>query len=99
MTDQTECYNAMGGVIPCLDTGQDGGVRAGIAWPEPRFTSHAHKVTDNLTGLMWTGNANLAEFPLMWEEALAYVKQMNHEQVFGHADWRLPNRKELSSAL
>jgi hypothetical protein len=98
-TDQTECYSSTGEVIPCLHTGQDGALQTGVTWPEPRFSPDEDTVIDNLTGLMWTGNANLAEFPLMWEEALAYVKQMNHKQVFGHADWRLPNRKELFSLV
>jgi hypothetical protein len=98
-TDQTQCYNRSGELIPCLDTGQDGGVRAGIAWPEPRFFSDEDTVVDNLTGLMWTRNANLPEFPLMWEEAFAYVKQMNGEARFGYKDWRLPNRKELFSLI
>ena len=98
-TDQTECYNTRGEVIPCLNTGQDGEVQAGIAWAEPRFLPDKDTVVDNLTGLIWTRNANPSEFPLMWEEALAYVKQMNHEQKFEHADWRLPNRKELFSLV
>jgi hypothetical protein len=89
----------MGEVISCRDTGQDGVVRAGIAWPEPRFLPDEETVFDNLTGLMWTRNANLPEFPLMWEEALAYVTQMNDKQTFGHADWRPPNRKELFSLV
>ncbi len=98
-TDQTECYNTAGERIPCPHTGQDGGVRAGTAWPEPRFFPDADTVVDNLTDLMWTKNANLPEFPLMWEEALRYVRHMNHEQRFGHADWRLPDRKELFSLV
>jgi hypothetical protein len=82
-----------------LDTGQDGSVRAGIGWPEPRFLANDDAVLDNLTGLMWTRNANLPEFPLMWEEALTYVTHMNDEQTFGHSDWRLPNRTELFSLV
>jgi hypothetical protein len=48
---------------------------------------------------MWTRNANLPEFPLMWNEAFAYVKEMNGEARFGYRDWRLPNRKALFSLL
>jgi hypothetical protein len=98
-TDQTDCYNAAGEVIPCLHTGQDGALQAGVAWPEPRFISDEDTVIDNLTGLMWTKNGNLPEFPLMWEEALAYVKQMNGKGKCGYKDWRLPNRKELFSLV
>jgi hypothetical protein len=82
-----------------LDTGQDGEVQAGIAWPKARFLPNEQMVVDNLTALIWTRSANVPEFPLTWEEALAYVKRMNQEQRFGHADWRLPNRKELFSLL
>jgi len=98
-TDQTECYNTRGEPIPCSDTGQDGEIQAGMAWPEPRFLPDEDTVVDNVTGLIWTRNANPSEFPFMWEEALAHVKQMNREQRFGHADWRLPNRKELFSLV
>ena len=54
---------------------------------------------DRLTGLMWCRNANLAEFPLTWQEALDFVATMNREQNFGLRDWRLPNRRELRSLL
>jgi hypothetical protein len=36
-TGQTTCYDTAGTVIPCAGTGQDGDIRAGVAWPEPRF--------------------------------------------------------------
>ena len=36
-TGQTQCYDHLGGVIDCASTGQDGDVRAGVPWPEPRF--------------------------------------------------------------
>jgi len=37
-TGQTKCYDTAGAVIDCAGTGQDGEIRAGVAWPEPRFT-------------------------------------------------------------
>jgi hypothetical protein len=37
-TGQTTCYNTEGNVIPCAGSGQDGDIRAGVPWPDPRFT-------------------------------------------------------------
>ncbi len=54
---------------------------------------------DCLTGLVWTRNANVAEFPLTWQEALDFVKEMNRSRTFGFSDWRLPNRRELRSLV
>lgn len=56
-------------------------------------------MTDRLTGLVWTENANLLDFPQTWAEALQAVGQMNQERFLGHADWRLPNRRELRSLI
>ena len=36
-TGQTVCYDSLGDIIPCLGTGQDGDILAGVAWPNPRF--------------------------------------------------------------
>jgi len=93
-TGQTKCYNTSGGEIPCAGTGQDGEMQAGVEWPEPRFTDNGDVVTDNLTGLMWTKNANLAGGTTNWQQALDYA---NNLTLAGYSDWRLPNRKELYS--
>jgi hypothetical protein len=54
-------------------------------------------VTDNLTGLMWTKNANLAGIKT-WQQALDYVSSMNTGSgTYGHTDWRLPNINDLRS--
>ncbi len=98
-TDQSLCYDQKGIVIPCEDTGQDAALHAGRLWPEPRFFSHGDTVTDWLTGCMWTKDANTAEFPLTWEEAMAYIDEMNQCEAFGYVDWTLPNRGELFSLL
>ena len=42
---------------------------------------------------------NIAEFPLAWQEAFDYIATMNHDNVFGSSDWRLPNRRELRSLM
>ena len=60
-TGQTLCYDSLGAVVPCAGTGQDGEIKAGVAWPSPRFTDNSNgTVTDNLTGLIWLKNANCA---------------------------------------
>jgi hypothetical protein len=78
-------------------TGDDGDLERGVAWPDPRFTDQGDgTVTDNLTGLMWMKNANLAGGTKTWQGALDYVKTLS---TGGHFDWRLPNRKELFSLI
>ncbi|MCL4178591.1 MAG: DUF1566 domain-containing protein [Verrucomicrobia bacterium] len=103
-TGQTNSYYA----------GDDGALRAGVPWPERRFTHHGNgTATDLLTGLMWVTNGNLmatrdAAFDtdgaagdgmVTWEHALDYVAKLNAENYLGHADWRLPNILELVSLI
>src|SRR5215213_1559219 len=48
-TGQLKCYGQFGEHVPCAGTGQDGELRAGAAWPDPRFTDNQNgTVTDNL---------------------------------------------------
>jgi hypothetical protein len=56
-------------------------------------------VLDQLTGLMWTKNANLPGLYKTWLEALEYIAAMNSGfyNNFGYNDWRLPNINELES--
>ena len=87
--------------------GDDGDLRKGAAWPSPRFTDNGNKtVTDNLTSLIWTKNANAPgpsacgpETSKTWQKALDYVACLNTNNYLGHNDWRLPNRKELFSLV
>jgi hypothetical protein len=65
----------------------------------PRFEPGEETVLDRLTGLVWCRDAGMSEFPLAWPEALAFVVDMNRQARFGHADWRLPNRRELRSLV
>ncbi len=104
-TGQKDCYDTEGHTIPCTGTGQDGDVHAGVAWPDPRFTVNGDgTVTDNLTCLMWTINANLMfsinkdfdidgqqDGAVNWEHALDWCNLY----YAGYSDWRLPNRKEI----
>jgi len=103
-TGQRTCHADDGREVLCQGSGQDAAFAVGMPWPEPRFEFandevHDNEVLDRLTGLIWCRNANLAEFPLTWQEALDFVATMNREQRFGQSDWRLPNRRELRSLL
>jgi hypothetical protein len=85
-------------------TGDDGNLQKGVAWPTPRFTDNNNgTVTDNLTGLIWTQNANIFDAK-NWTEALTAANNLKSGDdgltdgsVAG--DWRLPNRKELESLV
>ena len=104
-TGQTTCYDTAGAIIACADTGQDGALQAGVAWPTPRFVDNSvassadQTGTDKLTGLIWTKDANSAAGTKTWQEALDYIKTLNSQNYQGHNDWRLPNRIELQSLV
>ena len=51
---------------------------------------------DRLTGRVWSRNANLAEFPLTWPEALAAVAGLNRHAA---GSWRLPTINQLESLV
>jgi len=91
-TGQTTCYDSTGTVIPCAGTGQDGDIKAGAAWPSPRFTVSGDCVTDNVTGLMWVkdGYLDMESF----DQAITYANDLTQ---CGYSDWRLPNINELES--
>ncbi|MFO7570923.1 MAG: DUF1566 domain-containing protein [Smithellaceae bacterium] len=78
-------------------TGDDGALRAGVAWPGTRFQDNSDgTITDNLTGLLWMQNAGPGAW-LTWQEALDYVAGLNLTNHLGFSDWRLPNINELES--
>ena len=78
-------------------TGDDGNLRPGVAWPNPRFTDNGDgTVTDNLTGLMWTGNAVVSTNVVRWTDAIDFC---NGLETAGHTDWRLPSVRELLSLV
>ncbi|MDP3032002.1 MAG: hypothetical protein Q8N33_07980, partial [Rhodocyclaceae bacterium] len=82
-TGQRTCHTDDGREVPCQGSGQDAAFSVGTSWPEPRFELRDDEVVDLLTGLIWCHDANLAEFPLMWQEALDFDATMNREQRFG----------------
>lgn len=98
-TGQDRCYDSGGREIPCPGSAQDGEHQRGLPLLEPRFELHGEAVTDRLTGLIWTLDANLAGFPVGWREAFETTDAMNRDVAFGRSDWRVPNRRELRSLL
>jgi hypothetical protein len=57
-------------------TGDDGDLQRGVASPNPRFTDNGDgTVTDNLTGLIWGKNANLAG-EMNWFDAIDYANNL-----------------------
>jgi hypothetical protein len=77
--------------------GDDGDVRVGKPWPEPRFAQNGDgTVTDHLSGLMWTQNADKANGKADWEQAISGAGSCTDG---GYTDWRLPNRRELESLI
>ncbi|MBI5870386.1 MAG: DUF1566 domain-containing protein [Actinobacteria bacterium] len=104
-TGQTSCHDAGGRRIDCDGSGQDAEFPRGVAWPEPRFEVRAAEsegggtVTDLLTGLVWTRDADPSEFPMDWAEAHEFIRRMNRERQHGFDDWRLPDRRELRSLI
>jgi len=100
-TGQTTCYDPTGNTantVPCAGTGQDGDLKAGVAWPNPRFSAGtgatAACVTDNLTGLMWVRAPSVT--PATWTAALSSANGLT---LCGFSDWRLPNVNELESLV
>ncbi|MEE4110534.1 MAG: DUF1566 domain-containing protein [Halieaceae bacterium] len=105
-----ECEDCSGapvaktGQTTSYDTGDDGDLEKGAAWPAPRFTDNTDgTVTDNLTGLMWLKNANCFG-TRNWAAALSDANTLNDGECdltdgSAEGDWRLPNIKELHSLV
>jgi hypothetical protein len=92
------------GQTSSYETGDDGDLEEGIAWPSPRFIDNGDgTVTDNLTGLIWLQNANRFG-ERTWAEALDDCNNLADDGVnltdgSTAGDWRLPNIKELRSLI
>ena len=98
-TGQQGCYDADGHNISCKNARQDGAFCIGRPWPEPRFKADARTVSDRLTGLMWSREADCREAPLTWHEALGRIEAMNRGRLHGYRDWRMPDIRELESLV
>ena len=98
-TGQNRCYDGTGREIPCAGSCQDGEYHFGAPWPEPRLIVQNETVLDRLTGLVWSRDANINEFPVTWPEALAAISSLNRDRYAGCSDWRMPNRAEMRSLM
>jgi hypothetical protein len=87
-------------------TGDDGDLKIGMDWPEPRFIDKGDgSVIDNLTQLIWTTDTCTPTIETClggkktWQEALEYITCLNTNNYNGFNDWRLPNKIELRSLI
>jgi len=96
------------------NSGDDGDLEKGVAWPSPRFTDNTDgTVTDNLTGLIWLQDAFCADTgPKTWAFALLNIIALNFSGNMDgvscgdtsnggshQTDWRLPNKREFLSLI
>ena len=98
-TGQQRCYDTAGEEISCKGTGQDGDLKMGMAWPQPRFTVLEYFVLDKLTGLFWLRNADISSKKMNWDEAFYYVKKLPKNTAEKSLVWRLPTINELESLV
>jgi hypothetical protein len=98
-TDQTECYNGSGYLVPCKGSGQDAESSRIRDDQSARFEVHGKVVIDRATSLTWNQNASPATFPMSWAEAFAYIGRLNGSGYHGIGNWRLPSRRELFSLI
>ena len=83
-------------------TGDDGTYQTGMKWDGvgPRFITilgygTEASIKDRLTGLIWSGNANI-DGQKTWAEATNYCENLFYA---GFSDWKLPNVLELKSLI
>ena len=96
-TGQDGCFGPDGEAMDCSGSGQDGELRLGSPWPEPRFElQDGGSVLDRLTGLIWRRDASGTGELLTWAEALDWAASLPAE---GGEGWRLPDINELESLV
>ena len=79
--------------------GDDGDWESGVEWQNPRFTDQGDTVIDNLTGLMWTKQAELCIGSAPWADAFNCPAFANASLLYGYNDWRIPSANEIHSLL
>lgn len=103
----TGCGIPKTGQTTSFAVGDDGDLKAGRAWPVPRFsivgadgTAETNQVRDNLTGLIVTREWNFIPGGTNWLQAIHYITNTLNVAGYGGAtDWRLPNRREFETLL
>jgi len=99
-TDQIQCYAQEGQSIPCEASGQDASLeKIHLPSRRQRFRLSRHAAADKLTGAVWSRDANPAEYPLTWNEAMTFVADMRARQAHGYDNWQLPSRDLLFSLI
>ena len=86
------------------ETGDDGDLKKGMAWPDPRFVDNGDgTVTDKLNGLFWLKNASCFGAST-WSQAISDCSglasgacSLTDGSIPG--EWRLPNIDELLSLI
>ena len=104
---QTQCWDEDGLLMGCTGTGQDGAIRAGVAWPVPSFTNCGDgTVWDNLTGSIWLLHASCFGAQA-WEAALQAANALHDSGTpettddcglsdgSAPGDWRMRQFKEM----
>jgi len=77
-------------------------VRGNTAYGENSFVDNGDgTISDLATGLMWAqeDSGTHAVGGMDWEDALAYVQDLNDQHYLGYSNWYLPNAKELQSIV
>jgi len=54
-------------------------------------------VNDHVTNLMWQQDEEATRFG--WDDAMAYVGEMNARKFGGYDNWRIPSTEELASLI
>ena len=92
------------GQVTSYETGDDGDLKMGVSWPDPRFADNGDgTVRDNLTGLIWLKNADCFGSPT-WYGALDASNSLADGECglsdgSSPGDWHLPNLRELHSMI
>jgi hypothetical protein len=92
------------GQITLYETGDDGDLKKGMAWPDPRFVDNGDgTVTDKLNGLFWLKNASCFGAST-WSQAISDCSGLasgacSFTDGSSPGEWRLPNIDELLSLI
>ncbi len=78
----------------------DGEIRAGVEWPNPRFyEDESGTMVDNMTSLMWfKSQTGAMEWTLIFD-SIALLNSGAETKNKGYHNWTLPNANELETLL